>query len=95
MAALGLLGAGFGAVTEDVLAGEELVRVDSPVSRFLLEHREAWLTTFMEVVTRLGSAVVLVPVLITLGLIARWARGTWRPAAFLALTSVGRPCPVS
>ncbi len=89
VAALGLLGAGFGAVTEDVLAGEELVRVDSPVSRFLLEHREAWLTTFMEVVTRLGSAVVLVPVLITLGLIARWARGTWRPAAFLALTLGG------
>lgn len=95
VAALGLLGAGFGAVTEDVLAGEELVRVDSPVSRFLLEHREAWLTTFMEVVTRLGSAVVLVPVLITLGLIARWARGRGdRPRSSLS-PSVGRPCPVS
>lgn len=83
LAALGLLAAGFGAVTEDVLADEELVRVDGPVSRFLLEHREPWLTAGMQVVTWLGSAAVLVPVLLVLGLVARRVRGTWRPAVFL------------
>lgn len=84
VAALGLLGAGLSAVTEDVLANDELVRVDGPVSRLLFEHREPWLTTFMDVITQLGSAVVLIPMLLTLGVIARRARGTWRPAVFLA-----------
>lgn len=89
LAALGLLGAGFGAVTEDVLAGDELVRVDSPVSRFLFGHREPWLTTLMDAITQLGSVVVLVPVLITLGLIARRVQGTWWSAVFLAATVGG------
>jgi len=89
VAVLGLLGAGLVVVTEDVLGSEELVRVDSPISRFLLERREPWLTTSMDVITQLGSAVVLVPVLIALGLVARRSQDTWRPAVFLAVTLAG------
>ena len=83
-AALGLFGAGLGAVTEDVLANDELVRVDGPVSRYLLEHREPWLTTVMDLITQLGSATVLLPALLIFAVIARRVRGTWRPATFLA-----------
>jgi membrane protein DedA with SNARE-associated domain/membrane-associated phospholipid phosphatase len=84
LGALGLLGAGLGAVTEDVLANDEIVRVDSPISRYLIEHREPWLTTVMDAITQLGSAAVLIPVLLVLAVIAHRVRGTWRPAAFLA-----------
>jgi len=89
VAALGLLGAGFGAITEDVIGNDELVGVESPISRYLIDHREAWLTTLMDVITQLGSATVLVPVLLALGLVARHARGSWRPALFLAVTLGG------
>ncbi|MEJ7772331.1 MAG: phosphatase PAP2 family protein [Geodermatophilaceae bacterium] len=89
VAAIALLGTGLVSVTEDVLDTEELVRADSPISRYLLEHRERWLTTSMDVITQLGSAVVLVPVLIALGLVARRSQGTWRPAVFLAATLGG------
>lgn len=89
VAAIALLGTGLVSVTEDVLGTEELVRADSPISRYLLEHREPWLTTSMDVITQLGSAVVLVPVLIALGLVARRSQGTWRPAVFLAATLGG------
>lgn len=36
---LGLLGAAFSAVTEDVVTSDELVRLDDPISRLLVEHR--------------------------------------------------------
>ena len=81
-----LLAAVLSVVTEDVVAGDELVRVDSPVSRYLLEHREPWLTTVMDVITQLGSTAVLVPVLLVVGLAAHRRRRTWAPMAFLAVT---------
>lgn len=108
LAVLAVAGAAFSAVTEDVLDNGELVRVDGPASRFLVEHREAWLTTVMGVITQLGSAVVLTPLLLLLALIVRRRYGSWRPALFLgaavggaALTSslikllVARPRPTS
>lgn len=70
---LGLLAFTFAGVTEDVLAGNELVRVDGPVSAFLIDHREPWLTSVMRVVTDLGSVAFLVPALVLLGFVA-WRR---------------------
>src|SRR5439155_15652411 len=42
-----LAGAGWalGAVTQDVIAGDDAARVDLPVLRFFVRHREPWLTS--------------------------------------------------
>ncbi|MGZ4508634.1 MAG: phosphatase PAP2 family protein [Blastococcus sp.] len=86
---LGLLLATFSVVTEDVLDGGELVRVDDPVSRFLIGHRTPGLTPAMRVVTDLGSALVVVPLVLAVGVAARRARGSWRPLAFVSLVVIG------
>lgn len=89
LAVLVLLGAAFANVTEDVLEGEELARLDDPVSRFLIGHREPWLTAAMRVVTDLGSAFVLVPLLLSVGVLARRRQGSWSQLRFLTLTLAG------
>jgi undecaprenyl-diphosphatase len=88
---LGLVAAGwaFGAVLQDVLAGDEGALLDGPVQRFFLAHREAWLTTVMRGVTDLGNAAVLVGLILLVGL-AWWARArTWRPLWLLAGAYLG------
>ena len=67
-------GAAFGAVTEGVIDTGGATRLDDPVSRSLIEHREPWPTAVMRAVTDLGSAWVLVPLLLTAGLLARHLR---------------------
>lgn len=84
LALLAMTGWGFGAVLQDVLSGESLDYVDRPVLNFMVAHREPWLTSVATVVTALGSSVVLVPLLATVGIWCRWKWGTWRPTALLA-----------
>jgi membrane-associated phospholipid phosphatase len=75
--------------TEDVLAGDELVRVDSPVAAFLVGRREPWLTTVMRLFTELGGVRVVVPLLLTVGLLARWRSLSWRLIVLLVLAATG------
>ncbi|MGH3939368.1 MAG: phosphatase PAP2 family protein [Pseudonocardiaceae bacterium] len=92
MAALGAVALLVGTlteITEDVVTGDELVRVDSPVFNYFVENREPWLTTTMGLITHLGSTVVLVPMLLAVGLVARRRRHTWAPMVFLAVTLGG------
>jgi membrane-associated phospholipid phosphatase len=79
----------FSVVTEDVLDSGELVRVDDPVSRFLIGHRTAALTSVVRVVTQCGSALVVIPLVLAVGLLARRRSGSWRPQAFLAFVLLG------
>jgi phosphatidylinositol-3-phosphatase len=58
--------------------------VDQPAASFVVAHRQGWLTGVMRLVTDLGAAGVLVPLVLTAGLAWRWRRGTWRPLALLA-----------
>ncbi|MGH3664234.1 MAG: bifunctional DedA family/phosphatase PAP2 family protein [Micromonosporaceae bacterium] len=88
---LALTGAGwaFGAVLEDVIARDELFTLNQPVARFVVTHREPWLTTVLQVVTAIGSITVLVPLIGMVGL-AWWRRdGSWRPLGMLAAAYVG------
>jgi undecaprenyl-diphosphatase len=88
---LALVGAGwaFGAVLQDVLAGDEGALLDQPVQRFFVAHREAWLTPLMRAATDLGNAAVLVGVVLLAGL-AWWARThSWRPLGLLAAAWLG------
>ena len=83
---LAVLGAAFADITEDVLTGDDLVRLDDPVSIFMIDHRNAALTAFMRLTTALGTVFVLVPLLLAVGLLARRRAGTWRPLAMMAFT---------
>ena len=88
---LALAGAGwaFGAVLQDVLAGDEGALLDGPVQRFFVAHREAWLTPLMRVATGLGNAAVLVGVVLLAGL-AWWVRTrSWRRLGLLAVAWLG------
>jgi membrane-associated phospholipid phosphatase len=63
--------------------------VDQPAASFLLAHRQGWLTGVMRLVTDLGAAGVLVPLVLAAGLAWRWRRGSWRPLALLAGAAAG------
>ena len=89
LAVLTLLLSAFSVVTEDVVAGDELVAADGPIASFLIDRRSAALTVAMRVFTSLGSAPVVIPLLLGVGLLARRARGAWRPLLFLAVTVAG------
>jgi len=88
-----LAGAGwaFGAVLQDVLAGDEGVLLDGPVQSFLVAHREAWLTPLMRAATDLGNAAVLGGLVLLAGLVW-WARTRcWRPLGLLVAVYLGAP----
>ena len=87
--ALAAAGWAFGAVLQDVLAGDEGALLDGPVQRFFVAHREAWLTPLMRAATGLGNAAVLAGLVLLAGL-AWWARiRSWRPLGLLATAYMG------
>jgi membrane protein DedA with SNARE-associated domain len=71
--ALVAAGWAFGAVLQDILARDELELVDQPVAVFFVGHREAWLTRLTQDITNLGSARLLLPLIVAVGV------GWWRP----------------
>ena len=77
-----------GVLTEDVVTGDPIVRLDRQVADWLHDHRSAELTSLLRAVTTLGSAWVLVP--LALGTVAYLlAKGARRRAVLVALAIVG------
>ncbi|MCW2636920.1 MAG: phospholipid phosphatase [Blastococcus sp.] len=89
MALLLLLLSAFSVVTEDVVAGEELVAADGPIERFLIDRRTPALTMLMRICTQLGSAPVVVPLVVGVALLGHRRHGSWRPLGFLAFAVGG------
>ena len=89
LALLTLLLSTFSVVTDNVVSGEDLVQADGPIERFLIDQRTPALTVAMRVFTTLGTAWVVVPLLLAVGLVARRALGSWRPLTFLVVAAVG------
>ena len=79
----------FGALTQDVVAREESVRLDPGIERFVIDHRVAWATGSMKVITWLGSNAVLVPLVVIVGAYLILRRREWRSAAFLVAALAG------
>lgn len=74
VAAAGLGAWGFAGVTQDVLAHEELAGYDPGVLAFMVAHRSGALTIALEIVTWLGSGVVLIPLLVVVSAAMLWWR---------------------
>lgn len=58
----------FGVLAVLVLRWEGTSRLDDAIWKYVVEHRQPWLTTTLGVVNQLGSLVVLVPLLLAVGL---------------------------
>lgn len=89
LAALSGLGWAFGGILQDVLGREELASVDSPVTSWLVTHREPWLTRAMQVATSLGSLPVVLGLLTVASVVVVLSTQRWQPAAVLAVILAG------
>src|SRR5439155_3026421 len=63
----GLCAWAFGGLTQDVVAHDELARMDPRFESFVVAHRADWETGLMKSVTWLGSTVVLIPLVLIAG----------------------------
>lgn len=89
LVAIGTAGWAFGSIAQDVLVRDDLAGVDGPLQRFLLEHREPWLTTLQQGIARAASAPILLPVVLVLGLALAAHTRTPRPVLLLATAALG------
>lgn len=89
LAALAVFGWLFGLVMVDVLVREDLIHVDGPVTKFLVDHRDDWLTSVMRVMSALGSTGVLGPVVVVVAVVAKQRGMGWMPAVVLAGALLG------
>ena len=88
--ALGALCAwAFGGLTQDVVAHDELARIDPRFESYVIAHRSGWATVLMKAVTWLGSNLVLIPLVLGLGGYFILRRRDWRPLAKLAASLLG------
>lgn len=63
--------------------------LDRTVLDWFVDRREPWLSTVIEVVTVLGSSVLLIPLVVAVGAWYWRRHGTSRPFTLLAVTYVG------
>jgi len=89
IAALMLLGGAwiFLGITEDVVTGDQLVRLDHAVFMALQKIRTGWGDNVMITATELGSAMVAIAVIAAVSVVLAWTR-CWRTLAYW-LTAVG------
>lgn len=78
-----------GSAVEVVTGGGDLVRLDGPVTRFIVGHRTPWLTTAMAAVTSLGDRPILVPLVLVVGLTLAVRHRRWFPLGFLVAAQLG------
>jgi undecaprenyl-diphosphatase len=84
-----LTGWAFGVVLADVLLGADLVRVDNPVTTYVVDHREPWLTTLMRAATWVGSPLMLAVIVVVTGLAWMVAQRRWGVFLFLGIVLGG------
>jgi len=79
----------FASLLQDVVGGDELSRIDVPVTRYVIEHRVGGLTAFLRALTHLGDVYFLVGLVLAVGIWV-WRRSrTWVPLATMLATLGG------
>jgi undecaprenyl-diphosphatase len=81
--------ASFGFLLWSVLAHGGLTMVDPAVANFIAAHRPGWLTPMMQLVTWLGSSVLIIPIGLAVGGYLRRRRHTWQPLIMLTAAFLG------
>jgi membrane protein DedA with SNARE-associated domain/membrane-associated phospholipid phosphatase len=84
-----LAGWAFGALTQDVVAHDEMALFDPQFETWVVTHRIAWLTSGLEIVTWLGSLLVIVPLLVAVAVALIARRRDWRRVALLVIAVAG------
>ena len=79
----------FGGLTQDVLGHDDSVLADPRITSLVVARRVGWLTSSMELLTWLGSTVVVVPAAILIGGSLFVRRRDWRPLAMLTAAVAG------
>ncbi len=79
----------FGGLTQDVVAHDELARVDPHFESFVVAHRATWATGLMKSITWLGSTVVLIPLVLIVGGYFVLHRRDWKPLGKLGAALLG------
>jgi len=79
----------FGGLTQDVVAHDEVARIDPRFEHFVAAHRAAWATGLMKSVTWLGSTVVLIPIVLLVGSYFVVRRRDWKPLGKLGASLLG------
>ena len=79
----------FGGLTQDVVAHDDLARVDPHFESFVVTHRAAWTTGLMKSVTWLGSSVVLIPLVLVMGGYFVLRSRDWKPLGKLGTSLLG------
>ncbi len=77
LAVLTAIGWILGSLIQDVVGGDDSVRIDVPVARYLAAHRVGWLTTTMSDLTVLGSSTVLIALVAVVGIVVRRRTDRW------------------
>jgi len=74
-----VLAAGFAELLDNVIEGDVIDYVDQPVSVWVADHRDLWLTATMKVLTHLGDASSLAGAVVVLGAWLGWRTRSWLP----------------
>jgi undecaprenyl-diphosphatase len=72
-----------GLIVRDLLDRSAAHGLDATVLRWVVRHREPWLTSFMKVVTAFGGSAVLLPLVAVVGVVLWRRRGSWAPLGLL------------
>jgi undecaprenyl-diphosphatase len=89
LAAVLMLGMGFGQLLDNVLEGDGVAVADRPVLRFLVTHRQPWTITAARVITDVGSPAGAAVTAVVVGVAFGWLRRTWLPLLVLILGGGG------
>jgi membrane-associated phospholipid phosphatase len=79
----------FGVLLDAVVDGEGVARLDQPAATFLAEHRSAWLTAVMRIVTTVGSGLGVTPIVLAVAGVVTWRTRRWVPMVLAAVVLSG------
>lgn len=83
------LGWAFGEMAEAVIHADDVVALDSPVTRWVVDRRTPWLTQVLQVVTALGSAWFLILLLVVVTIVLVAGRHSWSVVALPIVSAAG------